>query len=201
MPSLFQAAMRRTRPLGMEPVAGGAKRRPFSLDATGSTCRIGDAPVGLNWRTRPVGAALARRRVANGDDDIELGRAFVSKLIPRFGPQLLNWSAFCLQKLDGLRVGHATRMPAGRLGRDPAVTQTVQYGLAQNGARGVGRTSDQNTLQSPSPQRLKANNPLALRPICVTCLRHRSGHVNYPKGNSAPCRAFGPFIGFRTART
>ena len=48
----------------MEPVAGGAKSRPFSLDATGSTCRIGDAPVGRNWRTRPVGAALARRRVA-----------------------------------------------------------------------------------------------------------------------------------------
>ena len=108
--------------------------------------RIGNAPMRGHRLARPYRARFRRRTVADGEDEIEMRLARFCKFIPRLRATAGRVIAEALQKLDRVRIDPAFRLAAGAISEEMSRTDLVQYGLADDGARGISSAEEEHVI-------------------------------------------------------
>jgi len=88
-------------------------------------------------RTGPHRTGLARGGVADGEDEIHVGRAVDGVLIPALAAHTAYVDAASQQRLDRERIDPAERKAPSAVGLEPAAAQEVHQALGQYAARGV----------------------------------------------------------------
>jgi len=99
---------------------GALGRRTFEVG------RIGQWPCCAHESLAEIGAHLALRRVAEGNDEIHARRVGPSKLVPRFGAQPRYVVAEVSQPVDDFRHRLAGRLGASRVSVEPASAELRQ---------------------------------------------------------------------------
>src|SRR5665809_15098 len=106
--------------------------------------RIGQPPMGAHRLPRPYWASFLRGVVADGEHEIELGRAGCGKLIPRLGAELRHVVIGFFQQVERQRMDVAERLAAGAIGVEFTAPEAVQDALGHDRARGVAGAKKEN---------------------------------------------------------
>ena len=85
----------------------------------------------------PVGAGFLGRVVADGEDEVHLGRGGCGELVPGFAAQAGGGYVRKVKLVQRLGPDRAGGMAAGTVGSKNAPALAIQDGLSQNGPRGV----------------------------------------------------------------
>ncbi len=98
---------------------------------------IGHSPVGGDGLAGPDGADFFGRVIANGEDEVEVGRAGLGKLIPGFAAQTFDRNAGGGDLAQGFRANGPGGMTAGAVGGEGGRAFAVEDGFREDGAGGV----------------------------------------------------------------
>ena len=93
---------------------------------------------------RPGRTLLGRRGVADGEDEIHLGRAGLLKFRDMLGPQPRNVVAIAPQHVERKGVQFGARADPGREGPEPAAAQVAQQRLGKDRPGRVAGTEEQH---------------------------------------------------------
>src|SRR5688572_2079961 len=114
---------------------GLAKREPFvclrAFDGRG----IFDSPMRGHRLTGPYRAGLARGVVANGKDEVELGRPRLRKLIPTLAAHAVRGHFHVLEELECNRVDLTLWAAAGTEAHELAAAPVIDQRLGEDAAR------------------------------------------------------------------
>lgn len=98
---------------------------------------IGHSPVRGDGLTGPDGAHFFRRVIADGKNEVEMGRAGLGKLIPGLAAQAFDAEARGFDLPQSLGADGSRGMTAGAVGSERGRCLAVEDRLRQDGAGGI----------------------------------------------------------------
>ena len=120
---------------------------PFGLAA--SRCRrIFHAPMVRNGLSRPDRTDLARRLVANRDDEVELDACGCSKFIPTLAPRADRGNLLLREQLERERIHAAGWMAASAARAKASVAPVIQHRLGKNAPRRIAGAQEKHVVRA-----------------------------------------------------
>ena len=108
--------------------------------------RVFDSPARGHGLARPRGAALPRRLVADGEDEVQGRRAGGSELIPALAAEAVHRQLRLPERLERERVHLAPRMTPRRVGPELAAAELVHDRLGDDAAGRVARAEEEHVV-------------------------------------------------------
>src|SRR5271154_2881768 len=98
---------------------------------------IGDAPVGGPGLAGPDGTDFAGGVVANGEDEIEKGRAGFGEFVPGLAAKAGGWKGCGVEKAESGGMDGTFGMAAGAVGGEIRGAFPSEDGFGEDGAGGI----------------------------------------------------------------
>src|SRR5262249_31584468 len=105
---------------------------------------VGNAPVCRHGMPRPHRAGLARRLIADRDDEIHLRRIRLGELVPAPAAQTLSPQAESGQEIKRQRMNGPFGKAAGAEAPEAALPPMVHQRLRENAARGIAGAEEKD---------------------------------------------------------
>ena len=122
------------------------ERTTLVLVAALNRRRVRYAPMRADRAPRPDRAHLRSRRIANGEDEIDLGSGGPNELVPALGARIAQRQSTSFEQLQRERIHFAGRMAARAVGAEAAAAGAVEIALSQDRPRGVSGTEKEHVL-------------------------------------------------------